>query len=174
MMNEQNSRARGRVRYLSENEAETTLCPNVFESMNKWILEHNKRSRLYKDSMGPVSITSLVNWKLMFHASLKLQSRSIPISEDLVKKYHHSLLLHSCWYVHLIHMEIPPSREICSPEVSDFKGEKHGQNSLRNERTHIQWREQKEKTSIWSPQWRPSIPLAQRRMFWKESNEIKS
>lgn len=26
MMNEQNSRARGRLRYLSENEAETTLC----------------------------------------------------------------------------------------------------------------------------------------------------
>lgn len=35
---------------------------NAFESMNKRILEHNKRrNRLYKDSMGPVSIPNLGN-----------------------------------------------------------------------------------------------------------------
>lgn len=42
---------------------------NMFESMNELILEGNKRNILYNESIGPVSIPSLENWKLMFRVS---------------------------------------------------------------------------------------------------------
>lgn len=74
------------------------FVPNVFESMNKWVLEHNKRqNKSYTESMGSVSIPTTGNWELMFCVSLKRQSRYIPVFVDLEKKRHHLFLLHSCF-----------------------------------------------------------------------------
>lgn len=71
---------------------------NVFESMNKWVLEHNKRrNKSYTESMGPVSIPTTGNWKLMFRVNLKLRSRYIPIFVDPEKKHHHRFPLRSCF-----------------------------------------------------------------------------
>ena len=76
------------------------------ESMNEWNLEGSKKqiqgNILYNEPIGPVSISTLGNWKLMFHMNLKFQSGDILISWRSTTISFSTAVLWLACYVHLI------------------------------------------------------------------------